>query len=156
MSVLAPLLENITRLAQQLADTLMLEVVDVTYKTHTQPPTLRIDIRNREQGTGIDDCANLSRLLEPELDATDWFSDPYMLEISSPGIDRTLTTEQEFATFRGFPVQVTGYAPIRGQKIWEGTLMKRDETTLQINLQGRIVTLPLKEIALVQLCESKN
>ncbi|WP_218079728.1 ribosome maturation factor RimP [Anthocerotibacter panamensis] len=149
----AQFLEQITEAAQSLAATLGLEVLAVSYKTHAHPPVLRIDIRHQEHPTGIDDCAQFSRLLESYLDTLEGFEHLYSLEVSSPGIDRKLTTEREFAAFRGFPVRVTGYGPIQGKKVWEGTLLKRDETTVQITLQGRIVSLPWAEVASVQLAQ---
>jgi ribosome maturation factor RimP len=145
------LVEKVTELAQSLGADSGLEVVTVSYKTHSQPPTLRVDIRHPQRPTGIEDCAHLSRLLEAELDLADWAPNAYLLEVSSPGIDRKLTTEREFLVFRGFPVRVTGYGPIEGQKVWEGKLLKRDETTLHLNIQGRVITLPLDQIASVQL-----
>ncbi len=151
ISTTSQLIALVTACAQTLADSLGLEVVGVFYKTHTQPPTLRVDIRHREQPTGIDDCGQLSGLLEAQLETVDWFSGPYILEVSSPGIDRKLTTDREFTAFRGFPVRVTGYGLLNGQKIWEGTLLRRDESQLAITVQGRVVTFPLVEIASVQI-----
>jgi len=138
MSVLPTnqLITLVTEAAQPLAQGLGLEVVEVFYKTHTNPAVLRVDIRHPERATGIDDCSQLSKLLEAHLDTVDWLPTAYTLEVSSPGIDRKLTTEREFHAFRGFPVRVTGYGPLNGQKTWEGTLLKRDEHTLSITLQG--------------------
>ncbi len=153
MSVLPnpQVLDQLWQLAQTLGQTLGLEIVDIAYKTHTRPATLRVDIRHPDHPTGLEDCAQLSRLLDTELETKDWFTGPFILEVSSPGIDRKLTTEREFTVFRGFEVRVTGYGPIQGQKVWEGQLLKRDATTLQITQQGRVVTLALNQIATVQL-----
>ncbi len=151
IQVYGHLIEQVTVLAQSLGEELALDVVQVAYQTHAQMPVLRVDIRHRDHGTGLEDCAQFSRLLEPALDETDWFAVPYTLEVSSPGIDRKLTTERELAAFRGFPVCVTGYGSLRGQKNWEGTLLKRENDTLYISHQGRTVSFAWAEVASVQL-----
>jgi ribosome maturation factor RimP len=110
-----------------------------------------VDIRNRLGDTGLDDCERMSRALEEELDATDIIPDTYVLEISSPGISRQLTTDREFISFKGFAVIVTTSEPFEGHKQWRGKLISRDETGVYLNQKGRAITIPRDLVTKVQL-----
>lgn len=146
-----PLIPQIIDLATPVAESLGLEVVGVVFHTHQHPPVLRVDIRNREKDTGLDDCERMSRALEPELDAQDLIPDAYVLEISSPGISRSLETDREFISFKGFPVMVKTSEPYEGHQDWTGQLIRRDETTLYLNQKGRTISIPRSLIIKVQL-----
>jgi len=145
---------QVTALAEPVAAELGLELVAVAYQTHTRPATLRVDIRNPAQDTGLDDCERMSRALEPILDAHDPIVEAYTLEVSSPGIDRTLTTDREFIAFRGFEVTVRTYGPVHGKKEWQGRLVERDDENVHLTVQGRRVSLPRTQVASVRLARA--
>ncbi|HEY9633257.1 MAG TPA: ribosome maturation factor RimP [Coleofasciculaceae cyanobacterium] len=146
-----PLIPQLIDLATPLAENLGLEVVGAVFHTDRRPPVLRVDIRNRLGDTGLDDCERMSRALEEELDATDIIPDTYVLEISSPGISRQLTTDREFISFKGFAVIVTTSEPFEGHKQWRGKLISRDETGVYLNQKGRAITIPRDLVTKVQL-----
>ncbi|AKG23210.1 ribosome maturation factor RimP [Calothrix sp. 336/3] len=148
-----PLVPQIIELAAPVAEQLGLEVVSVVFHTNQSPPVLRIDIRNLQQDTGLDDCERMSRALEVSLDTAEIIPDAYVLEISSPGISRQLTTDREFISFKGFPVIVSTSPPQGGQQDWVGQLIRRDETKLYLNQKGRVVEIPRNLITRVQLDE---
>jgi ribosome maturation factor RimP len=148
-----PLIPQIIELATPVANALGLDVVGAVFHTNQHPPVLRVDIRNLEQDTGLDDCERMSRALEAALDAADVIPDAYVLEISSPGISRSLTTDREFISFKGFPVAVTTSEPYEGQTSWTGQLLRRDETALYLSQKGRSVAIPRHLISRVQLVE---
>jgi ribosome maturation factor RimP len=146
-----PLIPEIFDLAQPIAEKLNLEVVDIVFQTNKKPPVLRVDIRNIQGDTGLNECEKMSRLLEDALDTQEIISGSYVLEVSSPGISRQLTTERDFISFKGFPVLVTTYAPYKGQKRWQGNLQGRDENTINLNCKGKVLTIPRNLVAKVQL-----
>jgi ribosome maturation factor RimP len=148
-----PLIPQIIELATPVANALGLDVVGAVFHTNQHPPVLRVDIRNLEQDTGLDDCERMSRALEAALDAADVIPDAYVLEISSPGISRSLTTDREFISFKGFPVVVTTSEPHEGQTSWTGQLLRRDETALYLSQKGRSVAIPRHLVSRVQLVE---
>lgn len=150
-----PLVPQIIELAAPVASELGLEVVSVVFHTNQSPPVLRVDIRNPQQDTGLEDCERMSRALETRLDEVDIIPDAYVLEISSPGISRQLTSDREFISFKGFPVSVTTNEPHDGQKEWRGQLIRRDETKVYLNRKGRIVEIPRALIAKVQIEEQQ-
>lgn len=146
-----PLIPQLIDLATPVAEKLGLEVVGAVFHTDRRPPVLRVDIRNCFGDTGLDDCERMSRALEEQLDATDIIPDAYVLEISSPGISRQLTTDREFISFKGFAVLVTTSEPYDGHKEWRGKLNGRDETSVYLNQKGRAIAIPRQLVTRVQL-----
>ncbi|MBD2592756.1 ribosome maturation factor RimP [Nostoc spongiaeforme FACHB-130] len=150
-----PLVPQIIDLATPVAEQLGLEVVGAVFHTNQRPPVLRVDIRNPQQDTGLDDCERMSRALEACLDAVEIIPDAYVLEVSSPGISRQLVTDREFISFKGFPVIVSTSPPHEGQTEWNGQLIRRDETNIYLNQKGRVVEIPRSLITRVQLDERR-
>jgi ribosome maturation factor RimP len=150
-----PLIPQIIDLATPVAETLGLEIVGAVFHTNQNPPVLRVDIRNPQQDTGLDDCEQMSKALEERLDIADILPDAYVLEISSPGLSRTLTSDREFISFKGFPVIVKTFEAEKGNKEWIGQLISRDETAVYLNQKGRTITIPRPLITQVQLEEPK-
>ncbi|OWY68046.1 ribosome maturation factor RimP [cyanobacterium TDX16] len=148
-----PLIPQIIELASPVAEDLGLEIVDVVFHTNHRPPVLRVDIRNPQQDTGLDDCERMSRALEATLDTADIIPDAYVLEVSSPGISRQLVADREFVSFKGFPAIVTLSEPYEGHTEWTGQLIKRDETAVFLNQKGRAIAIPRSLITRVQLDE---
>lgn len=150
-----PLTPQIIDLAIPVAEAIGLEVVGVVFHTNQNPPVLRIDIRNLSQDTSLDDCERMSRSLEEALDTVSLIPDAYVLEVSSPGISRILTTDREFVSFRGFAITVTLNEPFDGQKVVSGRLVRRDDVSIHLNRKGRAIAIPRDRIARVQLDEHR-
>ncbi len=146
-----PLIPQITDIANPIAAELGLEVVAVVFHTHERPPSLRIDIRNATEDTGLQDCERMSRALEAVLDATEVIPFEYALEVSSPGTSRELTTDREFNAFSGFAVQVTAKDSSDPKAPWHGNLTRRDETTIYLNKKGRTIAIPRELVDKVTL-----
>lgn len=148
-----PLIPQLIDLATPVAENLGLEVVGAVFHTNRRPPVLRVDIRNCTDDTSLDDCERMSRALEERLDVLDLIPDAYVLEISSPGISRELTTDREFIAFKGFSVKVMTNEPYEGQTEWCGQLMTRDDTEVYLNQKGRAIAIPRQLVIRVQLEE---
>ncbi len=150
-----PLIPQIIDLATPVAENLGLELVGVVFHTNQRPPLLRVDIRNPLQDTGLDDCERMSRALETTLDEADIIPNTYVLEVSSPGISRQLTTDRDFISFKGFAVIVSTSQPYEGQQEWTGQLIRRDDTAVYLNQKGRAIAIPRSLITRVQLDERR-
>jgi len=146
-----PLIPQIFQIAEEVASPLGLEVVDVVLHTNKNPVVLRVDIRNPDQNTGLEDCERMSRALEPTLDEIDLIPHAYVLEISSPGAERQLQGDREFVAFRGFMVNVSTNPPYDGKQIWSGHLISRNETHVTISIKGRINNIPRELVERVEL-----
>jgi ribosome maturation factor RimP len=151
-----PLIPQILELAAPVAESLGLEVVNAVFHTNQNPPVLRVDVRNREQDTGLDDCELMSRALETTLDEAGLIPDQYVLEVSSPGISSLLTTDREFVSFRGFPTLVKTSEPFQGHSEWTGNLVRRDDEAVYINKKGRTIAIPRNLVTRVQLIEGEE
>lgn len=148
-----PLVPQILDLAAPVAEALGLEVVGAVFHTNQRPPVLRVDIRNQESDTGLDDCEQMSRALEMALDEAGIIPDAYVLEISSPGVSDVLNRDRDFVSFKGFTVTVAATKPHAGQQEWTGQLIRRDDTAVHLSLKGRAIAIPRDIITRVQLVE---
>ena len=150
-----PLIPQILQIAEEVASPLGLEVVDVVLHTNKNPVVLRVDIRNPNQNTGLDDCEQMSRSLEPSLDAANLIPYAYVLEISSPGAERQLQGDREFIAFKGFMIDVIATEPYDGKQKWSGHLVSRNETHIAVSIKGRIVNIPRELIDRVELTKAE-
>ena len=123
------------------------ELVDVEY-VKERDWYLRIYI-DKEGGISLDDCQELSELIGAELDKNDFIKDSYILEVSSPGLDRPLKKPADFVREKGKKVDVTLYKPRDGKKTFTGTLTEKTDELLILD-EGK-TTFPTNEIAAVRL-----
>ena len=96
---------------------------------------VRIDRRDGSKIT-VDDCARVSRALEPRLDASRMVGENYVLEVSSPGVDRPLTRQSDFDLFEGFEARLETDRMIEGRKRFKGVLAGTDGDNIAIDLEG--------------------
>lgn len=134
------------RLARELLTGSGIELVDVEY-VRERDWYLRVFI-DKEGGIDIEDCQSLSERLEKLLDERDTVPESYILEVSSPGLDRVLKKPRDFERERGKTVDVTLYEPLDGQKIITGELAAYDGKELV--LAGR-EPIPKEKVAQVRL-----
>ena len=99
-------------------------------------------------GIDLDDCQLLSEKLGGILDKESLFDEPYILEMSSPGLDRVLKKDRDFVREAGKSVDVSLYAPIDGTKIFTGTLVSRDKDFLYLK---DIAPIPREKISQIRL-----
>ncbi len=139
--------ESVEGIARELlADQTDIELVDVEYvKEHDWYLRVFID---KPGGIDIEDCQALSERLEQELDARDFIAGSYILEVSSPGIDRVLRKPRDFTREQGKAVDVTLYAPKDGKKEYTGVLTGFDGEAI---LLDGTMSIPLKEAAQIRL-----
>ena len=123
------------------------ELVDVEYVKEGRDWFLRV-FADKAGGIDLDDCQKLSEKLSAKLDAADIIGGAYILEVSSPGIDRILKRDKDFVREAGKVVDVTLYAPLDGKKFFVGELVGRDEKFLHIKDEA---PLPREKVALVRL-----
>ena len=97
------------------------------------------------------DCVLISRALEEKLDAEDFISDAYILEVSSPGLGRPLKKEKDFKRSLGKSVECKLYKAINKQKEFEGILKDFTEDTVTIETEGNELVLDRKDIAMIRL-----
>jgi ribosome maturation factor RimP len=114
--------------------------------------TLQIMAERRdEQAMTVEDCADISRTVSALLDVADPISGAYMLEVSSPGIDRPLVRREDFARFAGFEAKVELTAPVDGRKRFRGRLLGVDGDVVRLLIDAAPVELPFALVARAKL-----
>lgn len=124
---------------------------DVEYVKEGPDRVLRVYIDKEEGFVGTEDCEKVSKFLSDKLDELDPIEDNYLLEVSSPGLDRELKRDEHFAANIGNAVDVSLYEAIDGEKQITGKLVKKDEESLTIDIDGKIIDIPFKQITKVNL-----
>ena len=112
--------------AVPVAEELSLVIWDVEYVKEGGRYVLRITV-DKEEGVNIEDCEAFHRAIDPVLDEIDPIADPYVLEVSSPGIERELKNDFHLSACEGWDVEVKLYAPLNGMKLYRGELLLSDE-----------------------------
>lgn len=113
-------------LLQPIAAAQGVEIYDVEYVKEGSDYYLRAYI-DKAEGVNIDDCENVSRALSDALDREDFIPDAYILEVSSPGLGRTLKKDRHLARSIGEEVEIKLYKPLDGTKEYAGVLKSFDE-----------------------------
>jgi ribosome maturation factor RimP len=127
------------------------ELVDVEYVKEAGCWYLRGYI-DKEGGITVNDCEEVSREFSDRLDENDFIEDSYIMEISSPGLDRPLKKEKDYVRSMGKLVEIRTYRPIEKQKEFCGILRAYDSNTVTIEEEEDIMrTFDKKEIALIRL-----
>ena len=119
---------------------------DVEFVKEGADKYLRITIDN-EEGITIEDCEKFHRAIDPLLDEADPISEAYILEVSSPGIERELKTPQHIDACEGWDVEVKLYAAIDGAKSFRGVLLESDKTNIRIESNGKVMEFARSAVA---------
>ena len=143
--------DRVREIVQPFADELGLEIWDITFKKEGSEWYLRIFI-DKDGGVNIDDCVDLTHAVSKPLDEADPISQNYMLEISSPGVERELTRDEHFQKYIGSPVMVRTIRPVDGVRDFNGTLVSYEDKKLSVELQdGSVVSFEKKDTNYVKL-----
>ena len=133
------------KIVEELLENTALELVAVDY-VKERDWYLRVFI-DKEGGVDLDDCQDLSRKLEELLDAQDLIKTSYILEVSSPGLDRELKKPRDFQREMGKDIDVSLFAPLDGKKVVTGPLSAYDGETINVG----DMAIPMDKVAKVNL-----
>ena len=126
------------------------EIYDVEYVKEGSDWYLRAYI-DKPEGVNINDCENVSRALSDVLDKEDYIEDAYILEVSSPGLGRTLKKDRHLEKSLGEEVEIRTYKPIDKQKEFSGILKAYDKDTVTIEEDSEERVFARADIALIRL-----
>lgn len=125
-------------------------IYDVEYVEEAGEWYLRAYI-DKEGGVTIDDCEAVSRDLSDALDVDDFIGDAYYLEVSSPGLGRTLKKDSHFEKSLGEEVELKTYRPIDKQKEFIGILKAFDKESITLEIDSCDTSFLRKDVACVKL-----
>ena len=137
-------------LASEIAEGFECYIYDVEYVKEGTLKYLRI-YADKDGGISIDDCEKISRELSTHLDAKDPIKENYILEVSSPGIERKLTKKEHFERYIGSEIDINLFKQINGSKQHSGILKSYDGDFIEIENENGIVKINQKEVSVAKL-----
>lgn len=131
--------DKVRNIAENVTEKEGLELVHVEAVGTERKPTVRIFI-DKPEGVTVDDCSNVSHQVEAVLDAEDFIPSAYVLEVSSPGIERELYSLKDFKKFSGQNAKVKTNQPINGQKNFTGQIVgvENEEIVFEDKTNGAV------------------
>lgn len=136
-----PIVEQMIDLTEPILEGMGYELVDAEYRMEQGRWVLRLYI-DSEKGVTLDDCACVSRELGDVVDARDLIAHRYVLEVSSPGLNRPLRKDKDFIRVIGEKIKVRMLAPVEGRRNFTGHLTEFRQGSLFMESNGQSVVLP--------------
>ncbi len=147
-------LENLLKKVAYVRD---LEIASLNIQTNQNPIIIEIIIKKTNgDDISLDDCALFNTPASEEIEKSNLLNCSYVLEISSQGVSDELTSERDFKTFKGFPVNVQLNQKNSKIKFLNGLLYEKSNDYLAINIKGRIKKIPFDEVFKISLCTLKD
>ena len=141
--------EFVSGVVESIIESTELELVDVEY-VHEREWYLRVFL-DKEGGIDLDDCQMVSGRLSQVLDEKDPIKENYLLEVSSPGLDRVLKKDKDFVRYHGRDVDIQLFKPIDGKKQYTGALQGFSEEAITIQVQEETISIERAAIAQIRL-----
>jgi len=152
--------ENKVKLESLLTNVAILwdfEICNLSIKTNQNPIVIEITIKKTNgEDISLDDCALFNTPASEEIENSNLLNCSYVLEISSQGVSDELTSERDFKTFKGFPVNVQLNQKNSKKKFLNGLLYEKSKDFLAINIKGRIKKIPFDEVLKISLSTLKD
>ena len=152
--------ENKTKLEtllKKVANVWNFKICNLKVKTNQNPIIVEITIKkSNDEDISLEDCALFNTPASEEIENSNLLNCSYVLEISSQGVSDELTSERDFKTFKGFPVNVELNQKNSKIKFLNGLLYEKSKDYLAINIKGKIKKIPLDEVLKISLCTLKD
>ena len=120
-------------IVEPLAKELGLSIWDVRFLKEGSQWYLRVFI-DKDGGVGIDDCVNLSHAIDGPIDEANPIEQAYILEVSSPGVERDLVRDEHFTAYIGEKIKVKMIRPVEGKREFGGILADYSDGNITISL----------------------
>ncbi len=133
------------------------EICSLNLRTNKNPIVIEIIIKKTNgDDITIEDCAKFNTPVSDEIEKSNLLNCSYVLEISSQGVSDELTSERDFKTFKGFPVNVELNQKNSKKEFLNGLLYEKTKDYLAINIKGKIKKIPIDEVLKINLCTLKD
>jgi ribosome maturation factor RimP len=143
---------RITEIITPVINALGIELYDVEFSKMKSKGLLRVFIEKQDVGVTIDDCERVSREIEAVLDVEDPIPFAYIIEVSSPGLDRPLKELNDFKRYSGKTVRIITHEPIDKQTFFIGKIIDVGDDEISFLLpKDRKVIIPYKNISKARL-----
>ncbi len=145
-------IDIVSKIARTIVEDRGLILEDIEFVKEGNNWFLRVFVDNDDEVIGLDKCEEISKKISDELDRIDPIEQSYILEVSSPGLERPLKSLSHYDRFVGKFVKLKTFAPYDGKKEFIGTLLERDGDNIKIDVkaEGEKI-IPFNKIASGQL-----
>ncbi|MCF8055869.1 MAG: ribosome maturation factor RimP [Desulfocapsa sp.] len=124
-------IEKVQGFVESFLPSMNLELVEIQYRQENTGWVLRLFIDGPE-GVGVDQCARVSREMNTFLEVEDIINHAYTLEVSSPGLERSLRSVADFKRYTGKKARIKLRYPIDEQKVFIGLIGESDEKEVEL------------------------
>ena len=139
-------LDTVTPSVEREVTALGYELVDITLLKRDGNLNLTVYI-HKPGGIDLDDCEKVHRVLDVLLDDIDFtHNEPYILNVSSPGLDRKIVTQRDYMRALGTEIELILHQPVERKKRMVGILLSADEEQIQIQAINKKITVPLVSV----------
>ncbi|HZK09547.1 MAG TPA: ribosome maturation factor RimP [Clostridia bacterium] len=145
-------MKSISKVAEEILTPFLeskdLELYDLAFVKEGPHHYLRVFI-DSEKGISLNECEEVSQFLSKALDKKDPFKKQYFLEVSSPGIERTLKKDDHYRRFIGHSIQLSLFSKFQDQKVINGKLLSKDNKYIKIldDITGKELEVPVDLVA---------
>ena len=144
-------------LLKKVANARDLKICSLNIQTSQNPKVVKITIKKtNDDDISLEDCASFNAPASDEIENSNLLNCSYVLEISSQGVSDELTSDRDFKTFKGFPVNVQLNQKNSKKKFLSGLLYEKSKDYLAINIKGKIKKIPFDEVLKISLCTLKD
>lgn len=143
--ITSPVMKEVTALIEPILDEMEIELVDIEYLSEQGRWILRVYV-DKSGGITLDDCARVSREIGDLIEVKDIFHQGYVLEISSPGLNRRLKKEKDFERAVGKNLKIRMATSLKGQRNFRGSLQSFQDGILCLNVKDDLILLPYVDV----------
>ena len=141
----SPVIKEVTALIEPILYEMEIELVDIEYLSEQGRWILRIYV-DESGGITLDDCARVSREIGDLIEVKDIFDQGYVLEVSSPGLNRRLKKEKDFERAVGKNIKIRMATPLEGQQNFRGSLQSFQDGILCLSVKDDLILLPYGDV----------
>ena len=140
-----PVIKEVYALIEPILDEIEIELVDIEYIFEQGRWILRIYV-DKSGGITLDHCARVSREIVDLIEVKDIFHQGYVLEVSSPGLNRRLKKEKDFQGAVGKNIKIKMATPFEGQRNFRGSLQSFQDGDLCLSVGDDLILLPYGDV----------
>ena len=140
---MSPLHEQLTGLIEPLVESLDCQLWGIHIQGNATLLRVYID---KVDGVGVEDCERISKQLSSTLDVEEVFTNPYTLEVSSPGLDRPLYKLEQYQLYIGATIALSLRLSFEGRKKFQGILTAIEDSQIVLRMDNEEYIFPLENI----------
>jgi len=145
LEMTSPVMKEVSALIEPVLDEMEIELVDIAYLSEQGRWILRIYV-DKSGGITLGDCTRVNREIGDLIEVKDIFHQEYVLEVSSPGLNRRLKKEKDFERAVGENIKIRMVTPFEGQRNFRGSLQSFQDGILCLSVKDDLILLPYRDV----------